>query len=1054
MSKYQCELCDKQFMQKIDIERHKSKKNACVPVEKVNKIIQENEKLKKQQSEKQKHDVMKASLSNLFKCCLDLLRDQEHLTGDKALRTIAYLLILRLSEPQIKNGNIDIDELDYYDLSAWAQDDVERYMSYARFSILQELPELGLVIKIKNLREIILCKHPKFKDLFQADDPFRIKQDATFKKLIKKLMDFPFEDYEADIQGEAYEEVIKDIMVGKVLGQFFTPPLLKQFMVELVDPQIKEDGKVETIFDPAMGTGGFLITSLRHYIRKAKENNIKLDWDYISKQAVGGREAEPDTYQLCKANTLISSGHTFDTLECGDSIRNPIPKQYDIILTNPPFGIKGIKYDEITDIYDVKKEDYIPIASNSAIPLFLQAIIHMLKIGGRCATVVPNGQELFNKTSGLVSIREYLMKTCNLKKIIHIPAGIFNNTDIKTCVFYFEKMKERTDVLNVNIKGKKTCYKFVEEHCTVKVGFYDYDPFKNEKKLLVEVGIEDIKNNSYSLNYSEYIKQEENIHDNLGILKLKDICEVQTGEYITKSTTDKGTYPVYGGGDASYHISRFNREDTLVINKDGVSETCVRFTKGKFFLNHHGWTLKIINKDICEKYLHYYLMNIQNELYILAKGAAQKGINQIDFYNIKIPIPSLKTQEEIVEQLDFLYQAIETSEKKIEELKRINKIIMDNQKKYEKTTTNIGQIFKLEKGKIQSSKTISGDYPLISISSNKTHNEYSDDNEILVIAKISSGNSCGPFKTRIYYYNGKCAISNLMSKIIPLNENIILKYYYYYLNNIKEEIEIKCEKGVANKTLNEENFNKFKIPIPSIELQKEIVHKLDNNSNIIVCLKNEINNNKQLCKEILDNIIKNKNNAQIDHPLETLIETINLGKNIPNVSTTNTPPYTIPYYTPTEIKYCDTTSYSGKYILIARGQTNQGVAQLVDSDFSANSNMIIIKLKEEYADYYDTILKQLNDFDFKTLIEENPITITLNGKSQLSKNIGISHVKNVIVKIPEKQENKEVDILQNLDSNSDSNLELTPDIQPEKIKFPNTKQKVKMLKKQLKEETK
>ena len=73
----------------------------------------------------------------------------------------------------------------------------------------------------------------------------------------------------------------------------------------------------------------------------------------------------------------------------------------------------------------------------------------MLKINGKCAVVLPDGQDLFSKTNTtLVAIREYLMKTCDLKEIIYLPSGIFTYTSIKTCVFYFVKKREGTDVLN------------------------------------------------------------------------------------------------------------------------------------------------------------------------------------------------------------------------------------------------------------------------------------------------------------------------------------------------------------------------------------------------------------------------------------------------------------------------------------------------------------------------------------------------------------------------------------------------------------------------------
>jgi len=83
---------------------------------------------------------------------------------------------------------------------------------------------------------------------------------------------------------------------------------------------------------------------------------------------------------------LISSGHMFKALEKGDRIRHPITNKYDIVLANPHFGIDGLIYNEI--LHPLKNE-CMPIKSNSAVPLFLQTIIHILKINGRCGIVLP-----------------------------------------------------------------------------------------------------------------------------------------------------------------------------------------------------------------------------------------------------------------------------------------------------------------------------------------------------------------------------------------------------------------------------------------------------------------------------------------------------------------------------------------------------------------------------------------------------------------------------------------------------------------------------------------
>ena len=100
-------------------------------------------------------------------------------------------------------------------------------------------------------------------------------------------------------------------------------------MVKLINPQIHPDGKIDTCADPTMGTAGFLITYLQYVLEQAKNKNIKPDWNFIKLDGLYGKELEPDTYQLAVSNMLISSGHMFENLDRGDSIREPIIKKFE-----------------------------------------------------------------------------------------------------------------------------------------------------------------------------------------------------------------------------------------------------------------------------------------------------------------------------------------------------------------------------------------------------------------------------------------------------------------------------------------------------------------------------------------------------------------------------------------------------------------------------------------------------------------------------------------------------------------------------------------------------
>ena len=687
MSKeYTCELCKKIFNQKIDYMRHKNKKTPCITLTEIQQI---------NKTEEEKNDN-KTTLINVFKNCLNILRDNEGLTGEKALRNMSYLLILKLIEPRIGN-KIDIDNYEY-DFSHIEDKNIDNHkkklLEFARFSNIVKENEDNIPNKMKYLWDDILSKHSVTKNIFLKDKSFDIKHKSTYKKIIDKLNTLPNTEY--DILGNAYEEVIQDIMTGKVLGQFFTQPLIKKMMVKLIDPQIHADGKIDTCGDPTMGTGGFLITYLKYILEQANTKNIKPDWNFIKTEGLYGKELEPDTYQLAISNMLISSGHMFEQLERGDSIRDPITRKFDNILANPPFGIKGLKYDEFNSSL---KFEYTPIKTDNAVSLFIQAIIYMLKINGKCAIVLPDGQDLFSKSNNtLIAIREYLMKTCDLKEIIYLPSGIFTYTSIKTCVFYFIKKKEGNDILETKISKKSLNYKFSKTHQTTKVNFYDYNPYEDIKNLLVEVPIEKIANNSYSLNYTEYMKDENEdiLYENGVIVKtLGEVCKFDIGGTPSRSKNEYyengnnlwvSVRELNGGyiydtkekitdlGVKNSSVKLFAKDTILFSFKLSIGKTAI--VGNPLYTNEAIAGILSKNNDILNnKYLYYYLTI--NDFSKLGSGILGNGsLNKKSLEQIKIPIPTLERQKEIIEYCENKNNLIKQLEKEIEKNKKQVQLFM------------------------------------------------------------------------------------------------------------------------------------------------------------------------------------------------------------------------------------------------------------------------------------------------------------------------------------------------------------------------------------------
>jgi type I restriction enzyme M protein len=687
MSKqYSCDLCKKVFNQKNDYTRHKNKKSPCITLTEMQQLNKTTEV---------KMDS-KTKLISVFKSCLNILRDNEGLTGVKALRTLSYLLILKLLEPHF-GGEIDIDNCDEYDFASYFEEPViesnkTRLLQIVRFSNLSNEKEDDIPNLMKYAWDIILSTNPTTKNIFLTGKGFDIQRKSTYKKLIDKINSLDLSHTEYDVLGNAYEEVIQDIMTGKVLGQFFTQPLVKKMMVKLINPQIHSDGKIDTCGDPTMGTGGFLITYLQYILQQATSKNIKPDWDFIKTEGLYGKELEPDTYQLAVSNMLISSGHMVEGLDRGDSIRVPITRKFDNILANPPFGIKGLTYD---DFESPLKSEYIPIKSDNAVSLFIQTIIYMLKINGKCAVVLPDGQDLFSKTNTtLVAIREYLMKTCDLKEIIYLPSGIFTYTTIKTCVFYFVKKREGTDVLETKIKISKTqketgrYYKFSKTHQTTNVKFYDYNPYEDIKNLLVEVPIDKIVSNSYSLNYAEYMKdetEEEQYEEGVVVKPLGEVCTIIKGEKKrSKDGKDNGLYPLYYCSIlGNLYLDTFDYTgEGIIINKtNGSGKAMVYFGNNKYNVGETTIHFKSKINELQTKYIYYYLFHNIELLQKYFKGANQKSIVEEDLFKIKIPIPSLVRQQEILKYLDFIYEkANKTSTEKIADLKQQNEYCLSNQK--------------------------------------------------------------------------------------------------------------------------------------------------------------------------------------------------------------------------------------------------------------------------------------------------------------------------------------------------------------------------------------
>jgi type I restriction enzyme S subunit len=143
---------------------------------------------------------------------------------------------------------------------------------------------------------------------------------------------------------------------------------------------------------------------------------------------------------------------------------------------------------------------------------------------------------------------------------------------------------------------------------------------------------------------------------------LGEICEVEYGTRVVRKR-DAGTmYPIYGGGGATFAMDTFNREDRVVIGRFGMSERCTRFVSDKFFLNDSGLTLAPKDSDaLLPQFLNKWAFCVNDDIYALGKGTAQKNLDVTTFRSMNVPLPPLPEQRRIVGILDEAFDGIATA---------------------------------------------------------------------------------------------------------------------------------------------------------------------------------------------------------------------------------------------------------------------------------------------------------------------------------------------------------------------------------------------------------
>ena len=364
------------------------------------------------------------------------------------------------------------------DLVKFVRDEVFPYMA----SLVKEAPRVAVYFQDARL---------------EVDDP------AVLKQVVDEIDTIQFSKMGPDAKGDIFEYLLTYLstMEGALLGQFRTPKQIRAMMVEMVDPDLGD-----TIFDPACGTGGFLIDAVEHVLARYSSPELVKEAPIYGETWLENKgwtleEAKRhipnlQTYKRGPADRIPTGG--WETLERSvygfdvsrqmmriammnmvlHGLRNAnikrantlsetsgltdedLKRRYRVILSNPPFA--GVLPKD-----SIRKD--LPTKSKKSELLFLGVMMHALAPGGRCAVVLPEGV-LFGSTSAHRDLRRKLVHEFELLAVVSLPAGVFKPyAGVKTSVLVFRKPKaERVHAT---------------EPATQKVWFYEvrndgYDPDK------------------------------------------------------------------------------------------------------------------------------------------------------------------------------------------------------------------------------------------------------------------------------------------------------------------------------------------------------------------------------------------------------------------------------------------------------------------------------------------------------------------------------------------------------------------------------------------------
>jgi type I restriction enzyme M protein len=671
-----------------------------------------------------------------------------------------------------------------------------------------------------------------FRDIFRgAYVPYR--DPETLNMFLKEISDFKY-DHSEEL-GNAFELLLSIMGSQGDAGQFRTPRHIIDMIVKIIDPQ-----KTDSLLDPACGTAGFLISSFKHILEKNrdKDGHSTLSADEIRRMTenFAGYDISPDMVRLSRVNMYlhkfakpqISEYDTLSSLEKWD-------ESYDIILANPPF---------MTPKGGIIPHNRYRIRAKRAEVLFVDYIAEHLNPTGKAGVIVPEGI-VFQSANAYKNLRKYLIEDDLLYAVISLPAGVFNPySGVKTSILLMDKTlaKQKDEILFVKINNDG--FDLGAQRREIKgsdipeviriIGDYQKDTDVSDSPLVVTASKKDIAKQDYIL-VGERYKEIVVVNSDYPMLEIEELInKVKYPKKLLKSEfLDKGQFPIID--QSENYIAGFSNNSDLVFNINkpvvcfGDHTRALKYVDFNFILGADGVKILEPTDKVNTKYLYYCLSNV--EIPNLGYSRHFKVLKEI-----KIPLPPLHIQEEIVREIEGYQKIIDGARQVVEnykptvkidpswEMRKLGEIcnfIDYRGKTPEKSITGIRLI---------TAKNIRDGY--ISVEpqefiSKDVYEKWSTRGEILsndvfITTEAPLGN------VAINTFDETIAIAQRIISLRAKNKNLLQKYLMFILLTDYAQNEIKNRRsGTTVYGIKSSELVKIKIPIPPFTVQKQLVLELN-----------------------------------------------------------------------------------------------------------------------------------------------------------------------------------------------------------------------------------